>query len=222
MIRRGLVSCRPDAPEFSTFLDADLLNYAYRTAVHKPRAEVGNRRETKIKRPGRGATPRTTGIHPEFLRPWESATRENADPRCRSGISQACRRRGQPSRWLRRTGVLADQASRRSGRLTPMEQTLADLAMRDLSSIEQRTQSLRSSPQVSDRGSVGGPHLQRMAAPGPATHPPEPGRPHCPLSSARTTSRRSRRPVRDRDRQPGTSRDALEELELWRAGLSRT
>jgi hypothetical protein len=42
------------------------------------------------------------------------------------------------------------QASRRSGRLTPMEQTLADLAMRDLSSIEQRTRSLRSSPQVSD------------------------------------------------------------------------
>jgi DEAD/DEAH box helicase len=31
-----------------------------------------------------------------------------------------------------------------------MEQTLADLAMRDLSSIEQRTRSLRSSPQVSD------------------------------------------------------------------------
>ena len=31
------------------------------------------------------------------------------------------------------------QASRRSGRLTPMEQTLADLAMRDLSSIEEQT-----------------------------------------------------------------------------------
>ena len=31
-----------------------------------------------------------------------------------------------------------------------MEQTLADLAMRDLNSIEQRTRSLRSSPQVSD------------------------------------------------------------------------
>jgi len=42
------------------------------------------------------------------------------------------------------------QASRRSGRSTPMEQTLADLVMRDLSSIELRTQSLRSSPQVSD------------------------------------------------------------------------
>lgn len=42
------------------------------------------------------------------------------------------------------------EASRTSGRLSPMELTLADLVMRDLGGIEERTWRLRSSPEVTD------------------------------------------------------------------------
>lgn len=42
------------------------------------------------------------------------------------------------------------EASRTSGRLSPMELTLADLVMRDLDGIEERTLRLRSSPELSD------------------------------------------------------------------------
>lgn len=42
------------------------------------------------------------------------------------------------------------EASRTSGRLSPMELTLADLVMRDLDSIEERTRRLRSSPELTD------------------------------------------------------------------------
>ena len=42
------------------------------------------------------------------------------------------------------------EGSRESGQLTPMELTLADLTMRDLDAIEERTRLLRSSEAVSD------------------------------------------------------------------------
>lgn len=42
------------------------------------------------------------------------------------------------------------EASRTSGRLSPMELTIADLVMRDLDGIEERTLRLRSSPELSD------------------------------------------------------------------------
>ena len=46
------------------------------------------------------------------------------------------------------------QGSRTSGRLTPMEQCLADVLMRDLGAVERRTRLLRSSPQTTEQSMI--------------------------------------------------------------------
>ena len=144
MIRRAGILPQ-DAPSFSPFLDADLLNYAYAML--------------------------STSL--DLLEAVEEDDQMSAQiPLAREGLIQssyaleAATRNAAPAEDLSFHGVIAGaashlggyaarafslmQASRRSGRLTPMEQTLADLAMRDLNSIEQRTRSLRSASQVSD------------------------------------------------------------------------
>lgn len=144
MIRR--VGVLPDdAPEFSPFLDADLLNYGYAmlsTSLDLLEAADGDGEQS-----GQITLAREGFIQSSYA--LEAATR-NASPgedlAFHGLVSGAASHLGG---YAARAFSLM-QASRRSGRLTPMEQTLADLAMRDLSAIEQRTQSLRSSPLVSD------------------------------------------------------------------------
>jgi len=142
MIRRAGV-LPPDAPQFSPFLDADLLNYGY--ALLSTSLDLLE-----------AADDDTTGQITLALQGFvqssyalEAATR-NAEPGAdlvfHGLVAGAASHLGG---YAARAFSLI-QASRQSGRLTPMEQTLADLLLRDLTSIEQRTQSLRSSPQVSD------------------------------------------------------------------------
>jgi DEAD/DEAH box helicase len=143
MIRRAGVLPQ-DAPQFSPFLDADLLNYGYAmlsTSLDLIEAAEGDDRSAQI------TLAREGFIQSSFA--LEAATRNAApaeDVAFHGVIAGAASHLGG---YAARAFSLM-QASRLSGRLTPMEQTLADLAMRDLSSIEQRTRSLRSSPQVSD------------------------------------------------------------------------
>ncbi len=144
MIRRAGV-LPPEAPQFSSFLDADLLNYGYAmlsTSLALLEADDDERDSSE-----QTALAREGFIQSSYA--LEAATRNAApaeDLAFHGVIAGAVSHLGG---YAARAFSLM-QASRRSGRLTPMEETLADLAMRDLGSIEQRTRSLRSSPELSD------------------------------------------------------------------------
>lgn len=143
MIRRAGVLPR-GAPSFSPFLDADLLNYAYAilsTSLDLLEATQGDDMSAQITLAREGFIQGSYAL--------EAATRNAApaeDLAFHGLIAGAASHLGG---YAARAFSLM-QASRRSGRLTPMELTLADLVMRDLGSVEQRTRSLRSSPEVSD------------------------------------------------------------------------
>ncbi|MFF3437613.1 DEAD/DEAH box helicase [Streptosporangium sp. NPDC002721] len=142
MIRREGVLPQ-DAPAFSPFLDADLLNYGY--ALLATSLEL-------LESANEDTTEQIVIAQQGFIQSsyaLEAATR-NATPEADLGFhglvaGAASHLGGYAARAFSLT-----QASLLSGRLAPMEQTLADLILRDLSSVERRTQSLRSSSQLSD------------------------------------------------------------------------
>lgn len=143
MIRRAGV-LPLDAPQFSPLLDSDLLNYAY--------ALLSTSLDLLESASDGDAADHETLARQGFIQAsyaLEAVTRNATtveDTPFQWLIAGAASHLGG---YAARAFSLM-QASRRSGRLTPMEMTLADLAMRDLNSIEQRTQELRVSPQVSD------------------------------------------------------------------------
>lgn len=144
MIRRAGILPQ-GAPPFGPFLDADLLNYAY--AMLSASLALLEAIDGSDDVPGAAALAQEGFIQGSYA--LEAATRNAA-----------------PAEELAFHGVIAGaashlggyaarafslmQASLRSGRVTAMEQTLADLVMRDLGAIERRARSLRSSPGVSD------------------------------------------------------------------------
>ena len=142
MVRRdGILP--PDAPGFSPFLDADLLNYGYAllsTSLELLEiAEDGSVDQINLAREGL--------IQSSYA--LEAAIRNAA-----AGMDLVLHRlvAGAASHlggYAARAFSLI-RTSRQSERLTLMEQTLADLLMRDLSSIERRTAALRASAEVSD------------------------------------------------------------------------
>ncbi|MGH3406335.1 MAG: DEAD/DEAH box helicase, partial [Streptosporangiaceae bacterium] len=164
MIRRAGILPQ-DAPQFSPFLDADLLNYGYAmlsTSLDLLEAAEGGDMSAQISLAREGFIQSSYAL--------EAATRNAApaeDLAFHGLIAGAASHLGG---YAARAFSLM-QASRRSGRLTPMELTLADLAMRDLNSIEQRTRSLRSSPQVSDEVML----AALIAEDDSADEPPPPG-----------------------------------------------
>lgn len=142
MIRRnGLLP--PEAPEFSTYLDADLLNYGYAMlASSVDLLDEGQDLDLEI--PGLVREGLIQGSYA-----LEAATRnaaETDDLAFHGLIAGAASHLGG---YAARAFSLI-RASRRSGRLAPMEETLADLAMRDLRSIEDRARLFRSSPNLLD------------------------------------------------------------------------
>lgn len=144
MIRRtGVLPA--DAPQFSRFLDADLLNYSY--AMLSSSLEMLEAAEDDSEPSGHIALAREGFIQSSYA--LEAATRNAAPAEDLVFHGLVAGAASHLAGYSARAYSLI-QASRQSGRLTPMEQTLADLLMRDLNSIERRTQSLRSSPQVSD------------------------------------------------------------------------
>ncbi|WP_155342055.1 DEAD/DEAH box helicase [Acrocarpospora corrugata] len=142
MIRREGVLPQ-DAPAFSPFLDADLLNYGY--ALLATSLEL-------LESADEDTTEQIVIAQQGFIQSsyaLEAATRNatpDADLVFHGLVAGAASHLGG---YAARAFSLI-QSSLQSGRLTPMEQTLADLILRDLSSVERRTQSLRSSSQLSD------------------------------------------------------------------------
>lgn len=146
MIRRDGV-LPSGSPEFSAFLDADLLNYGYALLADGldliERLETGDDSETA----SQIDVARFAFIQSSYA--LESATRNSAnasDKMFHQLIAGAASHLGG---YAARAFSLIE-GRQESDRLTPMELTLADLIMRDLNSIEERTRILRSSAGVSD------------------------------------------------------------------------
>lgn len=145
MIRRNGI-LPPEAPEFSTYLDADLLNYGYAmlaTSVDLLDAsQVAG--DAELANP---ALVREGFIQGSYA--LEAATRNaaQADDLAFHGLvaGAASHLAGYAAR-----AYSLIRASRRSSRLAPMEEALADLAMRDLKSVEDRAREFRSSPTILD------------------------------------------------------------------------
>lgn len=142
MIRRAGVLPQ-DAPAFSPFLDADLLNYGY--SMLTTSIDLLDAANSSLA--GRITLAQQGFIQSSYA--LEAATR-NAAPTADLGFHGLVAGAASHLGGYAARAFSLIQASRQSERSTPMEQTLADLIMRDLSAIEQRTQSLRTSAQVSD------------------------------------------------------------------------
>lgn len=188
MIRRGGVL--PDeAPQFSRFLDRDLLDYSYALISTSLRLLDATQVDGDTERDGtdgaeldEGGSAATSSERVELAREGfiqasyalEAATR-NADSTTpelafhRLIAGAASHLAGYAAR-----GYSLMDASRRTGRLSPMEETLADLVMRDLNRIEERTAQLRTSAALTDEALVAA--LQSRAEP-PDDDQPEDVRP---------------------------------------------
>jgi superfamily II DNA/RNA helicase len=148
MIRRDGIL--PDgSPEFSAYLDADLLNYGYALLVdglellEAIEATGGDENLSA----SQADVARLALIQSSYA--LEAATRnaaETSDRMFHRFIAGAASHLGG---YAARAFSLMVGA-KESGQLTPMELTLADLTMRDLGSVEERTRLLRSSAAVSD------------------------------------------------------------------------
>lgn len=145
MIRRAGV-LPPEAPQFSPYLDADLLNYGYALLTDSLQlldaidADTADTAELT-------ARAREGLIQSSYA--LEAATKNAhaaTDLTFHRLVAGAASHLGG---YAARAYSLME-ASRITGPLTPMEQTLADLAMRNLNAIEQRALALRTSPRTSD------------------------------------------------------------------------
>lgn len=146
MIRRDGVL--PDgSPEFSTFLDADLLNYGYALLANGldllEELEADGDGETTSRR----QVARVAFIQSSYA--LDAATRNAADAPDKMFHRLIAGAASHLGGYAARAFSLME-GSRASGRLTPMELTLADLTMRSLDAIEERTRLLRTSVEVSD------------------------------------------------------------------------
>lgn len=136
-----------DSQIFSPYLDEDLLNYGYSMMSTALRILESEGSQTEMS--GLMDISRNGFLQASYA--LEAATR-NADPDTpeiafhRLIAGAASHMAGYAARAFSLT-----EASRASGRLSPMELTLADLLMRDLGGIEERTVRLRSAPEVTDQ-----------------------------------------------------------------------
>jgi len=148
MIRRGGVL--PDgSPEFSTYLDADLLNYGYALLVDGLEVlegieATGGDEDVST---SQAEVARLALIQGSYA--LEAAIRNAADTPDQMFHRLIAGAASHLGGYAARAFSLMVGA-RESGQLTPMELTLADLTMRDLGLVEERTRLLRSSTAVSD------------------------------------------------------------------------
>lgn len=156
MIRRG-GTLPDDSPRFSQYLDQDLLEYGYVLMSNALRiVEAGRAADSDASDPS-DVTEQQPIAREAFLQAsyaLEAATR-NADP-ARPDLAFHRLIAGAASHlagYAARAYSLME-ASRSSGRLSPVELTLADLVMRDLSRIEDRALRVRSSARLTDEALV--------------------------------------------------------------------
>ncbi|WP_174401544.1 DEAD/DEAH box helicase [Mycolicibacterium sphagni] len=152
IIRRNGVL--PDgAPQFSTYLDDDLLNYSY--ALISTSLQLLDTMDDDDPPPEDPATRRDvaqTGLM-QASYALEAATR-NTEPAEGAAFHRLIAGAASHLAGYAARAYSLMQTSVASGRLTPMELTLADIVLRDLEQIEQRTLALRSSPLTSDEALV--------------------------------------------------------------------
>lgn len=166
MIRRD--GQLPDeSPEFSPFLDSDLLNYGYALLTDGLDLLQGLEPDGNGDLANHGEVARLALIQSSYA--LEAATRnatETSDGAFHRLIAGAASHLGG---YAARAFSLM-KTSRESGELTDMELTLADLTMRDLGAIEERTRTLHTSAAVSDDAllaSLSDDANQERDAPGP-------------------------------------------------------
>jgi len=139
-----------DSQNFSSYLDQDLLDYGYSLMSTALRILEADRTadDSEAEAAEQVAASRNGFLQASYA--LEAATR-NADPAApdlanhRLIAGAASHMAGYAARAFSLV-----EASRASGRLSPIELTLADVVMRDLGGIEERTLRLRSSPEVTD------------------------------------------------------------------------
>lgn len=137
-----------DSPRFEPFLDNDLLNYSY--ALISTSIDLLDAPSTEIEEPTRTeqlGLARRGFIQASYA--LEAATRNaapSADLSFHRLMAGAASHLGD---FAARAYSLVD-ASIQSGRMTPMEATLADLILRKPRQIEERTRLLKTSPSFSD------------------------------------------------------------------------
>ncbi|MDH6194057.1 superfamily II DNA/RNA helicase [Mycobacterium frederiksbergense] len=150
MIRRDGV-LPEEAPQFGAYVDDDLLNYSYALmSISLQLLDLTDAEAPEID-PDEQATRRESAQNGFIQASYalESATR-NTEPA--EGLAFHRLMAGAASHlggFAARAFSLM-QASIQSGRLTPMEATLADIVLRDLESIEARTMRMRTSPELTD------------------------------------------------------------------------
>jgi hypothetical protein len=161
MIRRDGV-LPDDAPQFSTFLDEDLLSYSYAlmsTGLQLLEAldgEDGGEADGDSGTSERRALAQSAFIQASYA--LEAATRNAASTEELAFHRLIAGAASHLGGYAARAFSLV-QSGIRSGRLTPMESTLADLILRNLNRIEDRARRLRSSQELADEAlleSLGG------------------------------------------------------------------
>jgi superfamily II DNA/RNA helicase len=143
------------APQFSTYLDNDLLNYGYALISTSLELLESSGASGDDSSSGDEVT-RSDVAQSGFLQAsyaLEAATR-NAGPVEDIAFHRLIAGAASHLAGFAARAYSLMQTSPASGRLTPMEATLADIVLRDLDQIERRTRDLRSSPQASDEALV--------------------------------------------------------------------
>ncbi|UZX04729.1 DEAD/DEAH box helicase [Arthrobacter sp. CDRTa11] len=146
MIRRDGVLPN-GSPEFSPFLDADLVNYGYALLANgldlldELEADGDDETDSQV------TVARLAFIQSSYA--LEAATRNAADASDKMFHRLIAGAASHLGGYAARAFSLME-GSRESGQLTPMELTLADLTTRNLGAIEERTRLMRSSEKVSD------------------------------------------------------------------------
>ncbi|WP_285030659.1 DEAD/DEAH box helicase [Mycolicibacterium sp. lyk4-40-TYG-92] len=170
MIRRDGV-LPADAPQFDDYLDDDLLNYGYALiATSLQLLDTTDAEPLGID--AAEAASRQQLAHNGFIQAsyaLEAATR-NTEPTDGQAFHRLIAGAASHLGGYAARAFSLVQSSIKSGKLTPMEATLADIILRDLGRIETRTISLRTSPATTDDSlvdSLEGRHRERgSAAPG--------------------------------------------------------
>ncbi|SOJ52509.1 putative helicase HelY [Mycobacterium simulans] len=155
----------PDgAPQFSTYLDNDLLNYSY-ALISTSLQLLESSDAVDDDSSSEDQATRRDVAQSGFMQAsyaLEAATR-NADPLEDIAFHRLIAGAASHLAGFAARAYSLMQTSLASGRLTPMEATLADIVLRDLDQIERRTRDLRSSPQASDEALVGALEGRRAA-----------------------------------------------------------
>jgi hypothetical protein len=150
MIRREGV-LPEGAPQFSTYLDDDLLNYSYALISTSLQLLDTIDAEAADSDPEEQATRRelaqTGFIQASYA--LEAATR-NTEPGEGVAFHRLIAGAASHLAGFAARAYSLMQTSMASGRLTPMEATLADVVLRNLDRVETRTIDLRSSPEATD------------------------------------------------------------------------